>query len=177
LTGFTLTGRFLCLLFSCPGTIFAMIRSRMNFRSSCAPRPPLRYFRAHSPYVLNTRNEENNMVFYSYLACFVNTLTLNMYVSMQAEYDIHIRLVAPQEYVNIYSTRGSPILCLLFPCPGTTSAMIRSRMNFRSSSAPRRECANTSKQLSAGASKIKKNAFHLGTFPGSQKSSVRNKKM
>ena len=33
-------------------------------------------------YMLNTRNEENNTVFYSYLACFVNTFTLNMYVSM-----------------------------------------------------------------------------------------------
>jgi len=33
-------------------------------------------------YMLNTRNEETNTVFYSYLACFVNTFTLNMYVSM-----------------------------------------------------------------------------------------------
>jgi len=33
-------------------------------------------------YVLNTRNEEKNMIFYSYLACFVNTFTLNIYVSM-----------------------------------------------------------------------------------------------
>jgi len=33
-------------------------------------------------YMLNTRNEENNTVFYSYLACFVNTFTLNMYVYM-----------------------------------------------------------------------------------------------
>jgi len=32
--------------------------------------------------MLNTRNEERNAVFYSYLACFVNTFTLNMYVSM-----------------------------------------------------------------------------------------------
>jgi len=33
-------------------------------------------------YVSNTRNKENNTVFYSYSACFVNTLTLNIYVSM-----------------------------------------------------------------------------------------------
>ena len=33
-------------------------------------------------YMLNTRNEKKNTVFYSYLACFVNTCTLNMYVSM-----------------------------------------------------------------------------------------------
>jgi len=32
--------------------------------------------------MLNTRNEEKNTVLYLYLACFVNTLTLNMYVSM-----------------------------------------------------------------------------------------------
>ena len=29
-----------------------------------------------------TRNEEHNTVFYSCLSCFVNTITLNMYVSM-----------------------------------------------------------------------------------------------
>jgi len=33
-------------------------------------------------YMLNTRNEENDTVFYSYVACFVNTFTLNVYVSM-----------------------------------------------------------------------------------------------
>jgi len=32
--------------------------------------------------MLNTRNKETHMVLYSYSACFVNTLTLNMYVSM-----------------------------------------------------------------------------------------------
>jgi len=32
--------------------------------------------------MLNTRNEENNTVFYSYLACFVNTSTLNTCVFM-----------------------------------------------------------------------------------------------
>jgi len=61
-------------------------------------------------YMLNTRNEEKNTVFYSCLACFVKTFTLNIYVSMsyrvnQAEYGIHILVVAPQEYVNIDSTR------------------------------------------------------------------------
>jgi len=41
----------------------------------------------------------------------MNTVTLHMYVSMSypgvnhAEYGIHIRVVAPQEYVNLYSTR------------------------------------------------------------------------
>jgi len=34
------------------------------------------------PYTLNTRNKKNNTGFYSYLACFVKTFTLNMYVSM-----------------------------------------------------------------------------------------------
>jgi len=33
-------------------------------------------------YMLNTRNEENNTIFYSYLAYFVNTFTLNIYVFM-----------------------------------------------------------------------------------------------
>jgi len=32
--------------------------------------------------MLNTRNEEKNTAVYSYLACFVNTFSLNMYVSM-----------------------------------------------------------------------------------------------
>jgi len=31
------------------------------------------------PYMLNTRNVQKNTVSYSHLACFVNTLTLNMY--------------------------------------------------------------------------------------------------
>ena len=38
--------------------------------------------RARGAYMLNTRNEENLTVFYSYVACFVNTFTLNMYVFM-----------------------------------------------------------------------------------------------
>jgi len=32
--------------------------------------------------MLNTRNEEKNAVFDSYVACFVNTVTLNIYVSI-----------------------------------------------------------------------------------------------
>ena len=36
-----------------------------------------RHLRSTRSYMLNTRNEETNTVFYSYLACFVNTLTLN----------------------------------------------------------------------------------------------------
>jgi len=32
--------------------------------------------------MLNTRNEKKNTVFVSYVACFVNTFTLNMYVFM-----------------------------------------------------------------------------------------------
>ena len=62
--------------------------------------------------MLNTRNEENNTVFYSYLAHFVNTVTLNVYISMsyrvnQAEYVIHILVVAPQVCQN---TRGEETL-------------------------------------------------------------------
>jgi len=63
--------------------------------------------------------EEKNTAFYGYLACFVNTFTLNIYVSMsytrvnQAKYGIHILVVAPQEYVNTYSTRGVSITCFL----------------------------------------------------------------
>jgi len=53
------------------------------------------------------------MVFYSYIACFVNTeyshpeyeRTHVIYRVNQAEYGIHIRVVAPHEYVNIDSTR------------------------------------------------------------------------
>ena len=45
---------------------------------------PVRRWRATlgaAPYVLNTQSEEKNTVFYSYLACFVNALTLNLHVS------------------------------------------------------------------------------------------------
>ena len=34
---------------------------------------------ALGPYMLNTRNEDKNTVFHSYLACFMNALPLNMY--------------------------------------------------------------------------------------------------
>ena len=61
--------------------------------------------------MLITRNEEKNTVFYSYLACVHEYIQLE-YVRIhvinrvnQAENGIHIRVVAPQEYVNIYSTR------------------------------------------------------------------------
>ena len=60
--------------------------------------------------MLNTQSEETNTIFYSYSAWFLNTLTLNMYVSIsyardqRAEYGIRIRVAAPQEYVNTYST-------------------------------------------------------------------------
>ena len=48
----------------------------------------------------------------------------------QAEYGIHIRVVAPQEYVNIYSTRRMPtfyvcsvwVPCVALPCGGGSSA-------------------------------------------------------
>jgi len=35
-----------------------------------------------TPYMLNTREEEKNPVLYSYLACGMNTVTLDMYVLM-----------------------------------------------------------------------------------------------
>jgi len=66
--------------------------------------------------MLNTQHEETNTVLYSYLACFVNTYTLDMYVSMaytgfyQTECVIHILVIAPQECVNIYSTRRDSTL-------------------------------------------------------------------
>ena len=63
--------------------------------------------------MLNTRNEGNNTVFYSDLACCVNTVTLNMYVSRS--YTGLIRRNASflrvwlrhvlRKYVNMYSTR------------------------------------------------------------------------
>jgi len=61
--------------------------------------------------MLYTRNEENSTAFYSDLACFVNTVALNMEGSVsytgfdQAEYVIHILVAASQEYVNTYPTR------------------------------------------------------------------------
>ena len=73
-------------------------------------RPPRPVYGRLRPYMLNTRNEEKKTVFYSYLACFVNTSTSNMlgihaiYRVNQEEYVIHIRLVAPSKYANMYST-------------------------------------------------------------------------
>ena len=69
--------------------------------------------------MLNTQSEEKNMVFYSYLACFMNTLTLNAYVSMSyyrgqsAEYSTRILVAAPQEYANTYSTSRMPGLSVV----------------------------------------------------------------
>jgi len=40
------------------------------------------YTHTHTPYMLNTRAEEYYTVFYSYVACFMNTSTLNVYISM-----------------------------------------------------------------------------------------------
>jgi len=60
--------------------------------------------------MLSTRNEETNTVFYSYLACFCEYIHLEyirihaIYRVNQAEYVIHILVVAPQEYVSINST-------------------------------------------------------------------------
>ena len=61
-----------------------------------------------SLYVLNTQSEQNNTMSYPYSACFLNTLTLNMYVSMsyyrdqRAESGLHILVAAHPEYVNTY---------------------------------------------------------------------------
>ena len=63
------------------------------------------------PRMLNTRREGYNSVSYSYLDCFVNTFSLNMYVSIsytgltrRNTFCIFSRLPS-QEYVNTYSTR------------------------------------------------------------------------
>jgi len=48
--------------------------NRVNPASSCSS-----CTRIGRGYMLNTRSEGYNTVFYSYLACFVNTVTLNMY--------------------------------------------------------------------------------------------------
>jgi len=74
---------------------------------------------AATPRVLNMQSEEENTIFYSYPACFLNTLTLNMHVSMsyyrdqRAKCGFRIRVAAPQEYVNTYSTcrAATPQLC------------------------------------------------------------------
>jgi len=69
--------------------------------------------------MLNTRNEEKNAAFYSYLDCFVHLEYVRIYAAYrvdQAEDFIHIIVVAPQEYVKIYSTRGPVTLPLLLSC-------------------------------------------------------------
>jgi len=61
--------------------------------------------------MLNTRNEENATIFYSNLVCFCAYIYLEyvrihvIYRVHQPEYVVLILEVAPQEYVNIYSTR------------------------------------------------------------------------
>jgi len=56
--------------------------------------------------MLNARKKETTTVFYSYLTCFVNTSHLEyvrihvIYRVNQAEYVIHILVVAPNEYVK-----------------------------------------------------------------------------
>jgi len=47
--------------------------------------------------MLNTRNDRQTTVFYSFLACFLNTFRLNIRIHVtyrvnQAEYGIHIRV-------------------------------------------------------------------------------------
>jgi len=51
----------------------------------CFSSHPLMVILGRVPYVLNARNEEYNTVFYSYLPGFVNTFTLNMYVSCRIQ--------------------------------------------------------------------------------------------
>ena len=75
---------------------------------------PVIWRQAREAYMLNTRSDHKSTVFYSYFAWFMNTVPLNMYRVpvidrvCQAEYVIRIRVAAPQEYVNTYSTcRGS----------------------------------------------------------------------
>ena len=73
------------------------------------------------------RINPKNTGFYSYSACFLNTLFLNMYVSMsyyrvyQAASAIRIPMAAPHEYVNTHSTRR---VCALFK-PDTSHHRIR----------------------------------------------------
>jgi len=61
--------------------------------------------------MLNMRREAYNTVFYSYLACFMNTVTLNMNIFLSTtgftrrNMVVYQRVSASQEYVNTYSTR------------------------------------------------------------------------
>jgi len=58
--------------------------------------------------MLNTRNEEKNTVLgfiFSPFAEYIHLEHVRIHVVYrQAEYGIHIRVVAPQEYAHIYST-------------------------------------------------------------------------
>jgi len=59
-------------------------------------------------HVEHADRRKKNAIFYSYLACFMNTFTLNMeYRVNQAEYLISIRMAASQEYVNTIQHVGS----------------------------------------------------------------------
>jgi len=59
-------------------------------------------------YTLNTRNEENNPVLYTYLASFCEHIPLEyvrihvIYRIDQADRDSYFRGFAPQEYVKLY---------------------------------------------------------------------------
>ena len=74
------------------------------------------------------RSKEQNTVFYSYLACFCEYINLEfvrvpvIYRFNQAEYIIHIRVAASQEYVNTYSTRRLMLL-EIHPCFSRSKAL------------------------------------------------------
>jgi len=71
--------------------------------------------------MLNTRNEETNTAFYSYVACFVKTFTLNMYVSTynsleqiefgRAAHPLDGHLQTHTHRVGIADTDISPYAC------------------------------------------------------------------
>jgi len=73
---------FLFLYCDSPLSFQSWLRTRATF-SRCIPENEKKTKkRGWGAYTLNTRNEEKNTVFHSYLACFVHTRTLNMCVSM-----------------------------------------------------------------------------------------------
>jgi len=86
--------------------MYAIQHTILAVAISCEGHPP-----AHAPLkaatALGLRLE---LTLYSNLVSFMNTATLNMYISMSyagltREYVIRIRVAAPQEYVNTFSTR------------------------------------------------------------------------
>jgi len=85
-----------------------------SVRASCLSTPLL----VSSPYMLNTRNrgKEYGILFIFSLFCeYIHLEYVRIHVIYkvnQAEYVIHILVVALQEYVNIYSTLGSSPLRL-----------------------------------------------------------------